>query len=99
MAIDASGEVAGLADPKFRGVAELGKKLGDDESTQFCMTLQWLRFALGRLEGASDLCTIDKLTEQFKANGLSLRELVVQLVQSDAFRYRRLVTPDPGQGG
>lgn len=91
--IDASGEVVGLADGSFRGVAELGARLAGSAAVQACIARQWYRFALGRLDIAADQCTIDKLVARFQAAHFDARVLVTAIVQSDAFRYRTVVAP------
>jgi len=92
-AIDASGEVVGLADGKFNGIAELGAKLAESPEVRDCMARQVMRFAFGRLEIPVDQCTVDGLAKKFAASGMALRELLVAVVQSDSFRYRPVVVP------
>jgi hypothetical protein len=94
--IDASGEVAWPnvdAPVKFNGARELGAKLAADATAQRCYTQQMFRFALGRMDGG-DVYTIDQLSAAFKASGLDLREVMVALAKSDAFRMRK---PQPGE--
>ena len=53
-----------------------------------CVARQWLRFALGRIETPDDACTLDRLYQAMEAPD-DLRALLVAIVSSDAFRFRR----------
>jgi hypothetical protein len=91
--IDASGEVLWPGQPapvRFNGVRELGAKLGADGVSQRCFVQQYFRFALGRKE-QNDVGTIDAALDGFKKARFSIRELVVAVVKSDAFRYRKIL--------
>jgi hypothetical protein len=92
--IDAVGELlsAGDSSGTFRGAVELAQRLATSAQVRDCVQKQWFRFSLGRLEGADDACTLHSLSEQFAASGYDVRSLLLALVTSDAFRYRK-VTP------
>jgi hypothetical protein len=50
---------------------------------------RWFRFAYGRAPtGDQDMCTVDELGQRFAASDGDLRDLLVGLTQTDAFRYR-----------
>lgn len=89
--IDASGEIIATehTNGTFDGPAELMELLGSSRDVQSCMTVQWFRNALRRTETDEDGCAIQEVQESFAATGNDLRELVVALVQTDAFLYRR----------
>jgi hypothetical protein len=53
-----------------------------------CVTRQWVRFALGRVEGEEDACSLAAIGHTFAGADFSVRELMVGIVTSDAFRYR-----------
>jgi hypothetical protein len=91
--VDDSGWVAKSADldGTFRGARELGEKLAASAQVRDCVTTQWLRYALGRFEGAGDLCSLTQLQSKFNASGGDLRELLIELTQTEAFLYRRAV--------
>lgn len=89
--IDDSGEVLytpGL-EGKFKGTVELAKKLARSEQVQACVTKQWFRFALGRYESEFDTCSMHEAKKKFAQSNYDIRELLVALTISDAFRYRR----------
>ena len=91
-AVDASGEIKGgtgaLAGP-FVGAIELSRKLGASPEAANCLTNQWFRFALGRMESNDDACSMQAIRTGFAASGGNIRQLLTKLVQSDAFRYVR----------
>lgn len=89
-AVDASGEfLATDVDGTFDGGVELAHRLAQSEQVRECVARQWFRFALGRLEGDQDACSLDTLHATFAESGSDVRALLVQLVRTDAFRYRR----------
>ena len=93
-AVDSAGEVmvSNLPEPAFDGTVDLAHKLAESESYQRCAAEQWLRFASGResLEG-SHFCSVQRLHEATSSGGL--RELMVAVVTSDAFRFRTEEAP------
>lgn len=96
--IDASGELVGAdVAGEFDGVAELGDMLAQSEDVATCVTQQWFRFAYGRTENAElDECTMERLTTGFEESGYDLRELLVNLTQTDAFLYRTAYASEGG---
>ncbi len=91
--IDDSGEMVDTRniDGPFEGVVELGKKLAQSEEARQCVATQWFRYGYGRVEGEDDRCSMQSLQETFAARGFDVKELLVALTQTDAFRYRRAV--------
>jgi hypothetical protein len=69
---------------------ELAKRLSTSAEVRDCVKKQWFRFSLGRLEGADDACTMQALARDFEATDFNVRSLLVSLVTSDAFRYRKV---------
>ena len=67
----------------------LAEKLAASEEVAGCVGRQWFRFALGRVESASDACSVQALQDGFEASGGSIRTLLSQIALSDAFRYVR----------
>jgi hypothetical protein len=90
--VDSTGELVGTrdADGPFQGGVELGRRLAASGEVRDCVATQWLRYALGRLEDERDACTIERLGAAMRASRGDLRELVLALVTSDAFRLRRI---------
>jgi hypothetical protein len=88
--IDDSGELIGTdVDGSFKGPVELAKKLTASPQVQQCVTKQWFRYALGRVETDLDTCTLDAVYEKFKKSEFRLPDLLMALVESDGFRIRR----------
>ena len=82
--VDDSGDVDGVP---FAGVRGLGTMLAADPRVGPCFVTQLYRFATGHLEQPAERRGLDELAAQFAADGYRVRELVVRLVTSDAFRY------------
>lgn len=96
-AADGSGEIAvGKAiDGPFNGAVELSRKLAQSSDVQECVSRQWLRFALGRMESAADRCSLNDLYADFHASGHDIRALLIAIVDSDAFRMRGVAQEGP----
>jgi len=92
LAIDANGELvsAGTSSGTFSGAVELAKKLATSPEVRLCVQKQWFRFSLGRFEGADDACTLASLAADFEAANYDVKQFLLSLVTSDAFRYRKV---------
>jgi hypothetical protein len=93
MPIDATGNVMGTMDidGPFNGALALIDKLAGTQQVEQCMVTQTFRFAEGRRDTADDGCAILHLQQSFHAGNQDLLGLIVEMVQSDFFRYRPLV--------
>ena len=93
--IDASGEIVGtdVAGP-FNGAIELAHQLAESDQTMECMTRTWLRFALGRSGTEADEGTIQAATQQWEDSGYVMKELLVALTRTNAFRQKRVLDPN-----
>ncbi|MGZ3474233.1 MAG: DUF1592 domain-containing protein [Polyangiales bacterium] len=91
--IDATGQILDSqdVDGKFDGARELSQKLATSQQVQSCVVTQWFRFAYGRGEQEDDACSLQTVNQLFQASGGDMRELLVALTQTDAFRYRTIV--------
>lgn len=69
---------------------ELGKRLASSAKVRACVTRQWFRFALARLEHPADECTIQQLEQELSSAGDDLRALWARLPLSYAFRHGRI---------
>jgi hypothetical protein len=89
--VDTVGELIGTrdVDGRFRGAVELARRLAGSAAVHECVATKWLRYALGRLETADDDCTRAELAGVLAASGQDLRQLVVALTRTDAFRHSR----------
>ena len=99
-AVDADGEIFGSKDGEidgaFSGLAELATKLATSSQVRDCAARQAHTFALG--SGAAGECVSGEVTLAFAESGGDLRELVIDVVRSEAFRVRA-VEPDTGEEG
>lgn len=99
LAIDASGEFSGVADEALVGpiddAVDMAGKLAQSSDFRDCATEQWFTFALGRLpDEVADECSLMQASEVVAESG-DIRDLLVAIVVSDAFRYRVV---DGGEG-
>jgi len=90
--IDASGNIVGTADTNgpFEGAVELAGKLAVSEEVRECTSQQWFNFALGRVQGSEDACSTDLIHQAFVDSDYDVRELMLTIVTTDAFRFRKL---------
>jgi hypothetical protein len=96
-AIDATGQVVAMNSHEFSttfdGATDLVHQLAGAAQTQQCFALQEFRYALGRIEDVDDACSAQAVFQAFASSGLTIKQLLVAIVGSDAFRYRSLETP------
>lgn len=92
--IDTTGEIVGTVDidGTFDGLVDLSQRLGNSQQVRECVATQWFRFAYGRTETNEDTCSQDTILEMFEKSDYNIKELIVALTQTDAFRYRRAVS-------
>lgn len=89
--VDSSGSLDG-ADGRsspFVGGAELGRLIAESEEAKNCFVTQFTRFSQGHAETVNDICGINTMTQNFKADGTNIRDLVLSMVTSDTFIRRR----------
>lgn len=84
--IDASGSLPGI-EASFDGPVELARVIAAAPATHECFAVNWSNFALGRTLDAGDVCTKDRVIDDFVASGSNVRELLLSITQSDAFLY------------
>jgi len=98
--VNANGSIVGTEDinGSFDGVSQLGSLLVSSVQVQECVPQQWFRFMMSRFEQAPDNCSMRSIIEAFQAAGTSLTALPQALVQSDAFLYRRPISPNSDAG-
>jgi hypothetical protein len=90
--VDDSGEIVthDVAGP-FKGLLELGQKLGSSRDVRDCFVGHWLTYAYGRVETEQDVCTRSALEAALEQAQGNVKALLVALTQTDAFLYRPLV--------
>jgi len=84
LAIDSSGTMDGQ---QFAGASELIDILASTPDAARCVTLQTFRSATSSLEGVGQAAYLQALAESFTENGHDQRQLMIDLVSSDAFRF------------
>lgn len=88
--VDASGELSGTldVDGTFDGVVELGRALADSHQVSNCVVRQWFTYGFGRPDVADDRGTIAELRAAFRGSDEDVRELIVAITRTNAFRFR-----------
>ena len=94
-------DVMGADSISFGSLDELASILSTSPKVQRCVSRQWMRYAIGRLEqdgqndylgekqSFSDSCSIDQMVETLDTDNFKLNTLPTAFVASDAFRYVR----------
>jgi Protein of unknown function (DUF1585) len=78
-------------DGAVKGGADLARRLAKSKQVQECVASQWFRYAFGRLETSVDKCTLDSLVKSFAASDLKVNDLLLAIIESDAFRTYKAV--------
>lgn len=73
----------------FAGGKELGQAVAGSEAAAECVVAHAYRFALGREETEDDSCSMERLTESYATADQAFEPLLLEIVTSDAFRFRR----------
>ncbi|MEM9455068.1 MAG: DUF1592 domain-containing protein [Myxococcota bacterium] len=96
--IVAEGEIRPFTDEGLEGtfetIPELAQLLIGSEHVERCFAVQWSRYALQRIEGAEDQCTIDRIAGNVTASQGDLRQLVYDIATSEWFRSRAVTDFD-----
>ncbi|MEM6992287.1 MAG: DUF1592 domain-containing protein [Myxococcota bacterium] len=89
--VDASGEVVATDDINgtFDGALELSQLLAGSEQVRTCVAQQWFSFGFGRTPAEDDGCSFDTMTAAFAESDHDIRQLLITMVTTDSFRYRR----------
>jgi hypothetical protein len=88
-AVDAKGSLVGSdVETPFDGAVEMAQRLVASKDVDSCMTGHWFNFGLGRDATAADACTNDTLAKVFADSKGDLKQLLLALVQSDAFFFK-----------
>ena len=80
------GELSG----EFGNASELLDAIAETDDARDCYATHWFRYALGRIESNADECTLGMVQEAFAESGGDVRELLVAIAVSDAFRFRKV---------
>jgi Protein of unknown function (DUF1592)/Protein of unknown function (DUF1588)/Protein of unknown function (DUF1595)/Protein of unknown function (DUF1587)/Protein of unknown function (DUF1585) len=96
--VDAVGELSGVDGVNlvtFDGAIELGARLAASEQVRRCIVTQWFRYALGRGDRDEDRASMAEAYGAFADAGFDVRELMVAIAASDAFRFARFEEGNP----
>ena len=91
VAVDSSGNITSSdIDGAYNGAPELAARLASSAQVRDCAPTQWLRYAIGRKAEDADGCSLLQLKQAFADSKGDLRELMVELTQTDVFwNYRQ----------
>ena len=91
--IDATGNLIGSidADGEFDGLDELSVKLAASEDLRRCLSNKWFEFAFKRPGSTDSVCSVNVLNDALAQSNNDLRELMVALTRTDAFRFRAAI--------
>ena len=81
------GDTGGLQ-ATYKDAVDLATQLSTATQVRQCFALQEMRYALGRRETADDACSLQQIYSAFSANNFNIQQLLLAVIQSDAFRYR-----------
>ena len=74
--------------PTFMNVNDLTTQLSTATQVRQCFALDEFRYALSRLETMDDACSAQQAYQAFSSNNFNIQQLLLGIVQTDAFRYR-----------
>ncbi|MEM9452827.1 MAG: DUF1592 domain-containing protein [Myxococcota bacterium] len=83
------GDASGSSVGEFDDIVALAGALAQAPEVQDCVASQWFRYATRRAETSADDCALDDIKTTFGASGHDIRELIVAVATSEAFRYHK----------
>ena len=88
--IDASGALPGFVNDgaAIDHVQDMARQLVESDLVQECVSRQWFRFTFGRQEEGIDGCTIGEMQTSWENQEFRIRDLMLSVVSSAAFRER-----------
>ncbi len=91
--VDATGEILGTddADGPFDGVPELADRLAGSQQVHECVTRQFFRYSVQRVETSQEQCGLDELFDVAADTDWNIREMLVHITQTDGFAYRHVL--------
>lgn len=95
--VNASSELADTGDQdldgEFRDALELIHRLAESDKVRQCMIRHVFRYFMGRNETLNDSKTLISADRAYLESGGSFRALLISLLSSDSFLYRKTVEP------
>ncbi|MEO1834844.1 MAG: DUF1588 domain-containing protein [Akkermansiaceae bacterium] len=94
--VDTSGEIIDSGDPALDGLVknalEMLDKLANSERVEQVFVRHAFRFWMGRNETLNDAPILQAAHKAYRENGGSMKALLISLLTSDAFLYRKVET-------
>ncbi len=78
----------GVFTGEFANATELVVALSESELARDCYATHWFRYTMGRHETEEDSCSLDEIRGAFSSSEGDVRELLIAIATSDAFRFR-----------
>lgn len=92
--VDASGEIIDSGDPELDGpvnnALEMIEKLANSERVEQVFVRHAFRFWMGRNETLNDGPVLQAAHKAYRENGGSMKAMLISLLTSDAFMYRKV---------
>jgi hypothetical protein len=89
LALDARGSITGIDTAgSFDGALQLIARLAPSRDVHNCHVRKWMETGYGRPVVAADACSQAELERGFTNTGGNIRELMINLTQTEAFLYR-----------
>jgi hypothetical protein len=96
--VDSSDTVTlGTSTLKFANAVELMGQLAKLSDVQSCMATQWMRYAMGRREVASEAPSLQVASDVFKQSSYDFKALLVALTRTRSFTHRSVSTGEVTQ--
>jgi hypothetical protein len=93
-AVDTGADVLiGSSIVHVNGPLDLMQKIAASSEAQRCYAQRWVEFAYERNLTTQDVCTVQTMAQKMTQGGYTVQNLIVDLTQSDSFRYRTEVAP------
>ncbi len=90
--VDVSGEIVEMEEDALEGPfedpAEMALRIAESETALTCLARKWFGFAMGRTHNEGDSCSIEDSVVAAAAVDGDVRELLIGLAKSPAFRFR-----------
>jgi hypothetical protein len=89
--LESSGEIVGfdgISGP-VDGPKQLARRMAKSDQLESCFAEQWMTRAVGHRPTRGEQCSVQSLEEALDASDGNLRKMFVQIVLTDAFRYKR----------
>ena len=89
--IDTTTELAiGSLEGQYADARELVDAIAESPEARDCYALHWFRYSMGRAESPDDRCVVEEIQGTFEETDGDVRELLVAIATSDAFRFRKV---------